>query len=129
MKINNFMDKSVQELKEMFSNSEFFEEKFDDAVMGVMPKSNRIVYHEFEMIHILMYEIDENKDDLDPDSDEWCDLYDSCLDLIYREYEHCKIFNEVKPKICSDVNLLCKYTFKRPKSDSISSDETLLDAS
>ena len=129
MRINYFMDKSVQELKEMFPNSQFFEEKFNTAVMGVKRKSNRIVYHEFEMVHILMYEIDENKDNLDPDSDEWRDLYDCCLGWINKEYKNKFNDSKVKPKICSDSLLLCNYIFVRPESDSISEDETLLDAS
>lgn len=131
MKINFFMDKSVQELKEMFPNSEFLEEKFDNAVMGVMPKSNRIVYHETEMIYTLVNELDEGFDEMEAYSDEWCDLYDWGLEYLNSEYanyfNNCK--NITNPKICRDNNLLCKSTFQRPKSDSISSDESLLEAS
>ena len=131
MKINFFMDKSVQELKEMFPNSQFFQEEFDTAVMGVTPKSNRIVYHETVMIYTLVNELDEGFEEMEPYSDDWCDLYDWGLEYLNSEHAHyfdnCK--DIVKPIICRSIALLSKFKFERPKSDSISEDETLSKAS
>ncbi len=130
MKINYFKKKSVKELKEMFPNSEFFPDEFDSAIMGVTEKSNRIVYHETVMIYTLANSIDNGFDKMDQDSGEWCDLYDDCLGCINSEYDYYlrNRKNRVIPKVCR-THALLRYKPVRPKSDSISSDETLLDAS
>lgn len=117
MKINYFTDKSVQDLREMFPNLNFLETKFDNSVMGIDTKKNRVIYHEWDMIHILMKEIDTETYEMDPDSDDWCDFYDACLEEVYSMEEFLILDSEASlpPKVCRDPNKLCEYSFNRPK--------------
>lgn len=117
MQYNYFSDKSVLELREMFSNVDFLEAKFDRSVMGIDLATNRVIYHEWDMINILMEELDEDCQDLDPDSDQWCDLYDQCMESVYMiESENECIQTGVSNLIiCRDSNQLCNYSFIRPR--------------
>lgn len=116
MKINYFSDKSVQDLREMFPNLNFLETKFDSSVMGINTKNNLVIYHEWDMIHTMMKEIDVETYEMDPDSDEWCDFYDSCSEEIYSMEEFVILDNDASlpPKVCRDSDALCEYQFTRP---------------
>ena len=116
MKINYFSDKSVQDLREMFPNLNFLDSKFDSSVMGIDTKKNRVIYHEWDMIHILMKEIDAETYEMDPDTDEWGDFYDQCSDMVYsiEKYGSFSKNEFLQPKVCRDDDELCEYPCTRP---------------
>lgn len=116
MKINYFSDKSVQDLKEMFPNLNFLETKFDSSVMGIDTENNRVIYHEWDMIHTLMKEINEETYEMDTDTVEWFDFYDECSEAVYSMEEFIILdYNEsLPPEVCRDPDELCEYPFTRP---------------
>lgn len=116
MKINYFSDKSVQDLKEMFPNLNFLDTKFDSSVMGINTKNNRVIYHEWNMIHTLMKQNDEELYKTDPDTDEWGDFYDQCSDMVYsiEKYGSFSKNEFLQPKVCRDDDELYEYPCTRP---------------
>jgi hypothetical protein len=82
MKKISFSDTNVHELREKFPNLIFLETKFDESVIGLSTDMNHVIYHEIEMIHILMKEYEEDIENWDDESNEWCDLYDTCMYLV-----------------------------------------------
>lgn len=116
MTINYFSDKSVQDLREMFPNLNFLDTKFDSSVMGINTKNNRVIYHEWNMIHTLMKQNDEELYETDPDKDEWGDFYDACSEEVYSMEEFITLDNDASlpPKVCRNPDELCEYLFNRP---------------
>lgn len=110
-----YPDKSVQELREQFSNSMFFEAKFDNAVMGIETDSNRVIYHEYEMIHILMKEVNCEIYEDDTFTYEWEDLYDFCSNRL-ESYEDQMSSNSnelFKAAVCRDERMLANHRIER----------------
>lgn len=115
MELEVYPDKSVQELREQFSNSMFFETKFDNAVMGIETDSRSVIYHEYEMIHILMKEINSEIYEDNSFAQEWEDLYDDCCNIVESyEDEMCSYSTKFsKAAVCRDENMLVKHRFER----------------
>jgi hypothetical protein len=118
MLYNNYSDQSVQDLRRMFPNLNFLETKFDNSVMGINTENNRVIYHEWDMIHTLMKEIDIEIYDMDSDTDQWCDFYDECSEMVYslEHFESVDTHESLPPKVCRDSEQLCNHLFNRPES-------------
>jgi hypothetical protein len=115
MNLEAYPDKSVQELREQFSNSMFFETKFDSAVMGIETDSRTVIYHEYEMIHILMKEVNCEIYQDDTFTYEWEDLYDFCSNRVESyEDQMCSNSNEFfKAAVCRNEKMLTSHRFER----------------
>ena len=115
MTLEVYPDKSVQELCEQFSNSMFFEPKFDSAVMGIETNSTGVIYHEYEMIHVLMKEINSEIYEDDSFAEEWDDLYDYCKDMVesYEDQMSSSSNEFSKAAVCRDERMLANHRFKR----------------
>jgi glucosamine 6-phosphate synthetase-like amidotransferase/phosphosugar isomerase protein len=77
-------------LKKEFPESFFLRAEFDPAIMGINAHTNSIIYHETEMIYIVMDELKNNFDgDLvrDGETEKWNNFYDECMLMVHQTFE------------------------------------------
>ena len=72
----------LETIREDYSGSVFYEERFDEFILGVHEETGSIIYNLYGVIHAMIeQDYPELKDEVE--SDDWCDAYDEINERLF----------------------------------------------